>query len=401
MVRPVLYRIVLLLIYTSTAWAQISERARELHENSLVFDAHVHVINREFYNGGDIGQRLEGGQFDLPRAREGGLGALFFTLFTRELYYPGRFETKQTLRLLDLAHDQLQKNRETIEVALNASDIERIHKQGKIAAVMALEGSFDLDGDLGVLRELYRLGLRSIQLASHNWTNNYADSCCAPPKWHGLNDHGRAVVREMNRLGIVVDVSHSSEETIAQVIEISSDPIVTTHHGLRSFNDIPRNMSDDLLKKLAAKGGVMAFHIGNEFHNPRQFEWRTKHQGGPFWEKTGVTQKMSLLSIAEIDQLAARKSLPENPTSPDDVLMSPDEWVSVVDHAIQLVGENHVALGSDFDGGPTMPRGMRDVRDLPMITDAMLRRGYSEERIRKFLGGNLLRVFRQVTEKKP
>lgn len=164
-------------------------------------------MNRQLYQHNDIGQRLEGGQVDLPRAREGGLDAMFFSLFVSEEYYPGRHETKQALRLIDLAHQQIAKNQDRIALAYNASDVERVSRQGRIAAVLDLEGGFDLDGDLGVLRDLYRLGLRSAQLPAHNWANNFADSCCAPARWHGLNEHGRAVVREMNRLGMVINIS--------------------------------------------------------------------------------------------------------------------------------------------------------------------------------------------------
>ena len=387
------------ILFAALATAQISEKSRKLHRDALVFDGHVHVINRQFYLGGDIGQRVDDGQIDLPRARDGGVGAMFFSLFVSEEYYPPRFETKQALRLVDLALTQLARNHNSIELALNASDIERIHQSGKIAAVMDLEGSFDLDGDLGLLRMFYRLGLRSYQLPAHNWANNYADSCCAAPKWHGLNEHGRAFIHEMNRLGMVINVSHASDETILQAIDISSDPLVATHHGLRSFNDIPRNMPDDLLKKLAAKGGVIGFQIGNEFHNRKMFDWRTAHAGKPFWDRTAIGKNEAEMSIEQIDRLAARSYPMVGTEAPDDVKFDVDGWVAVVDRAIELVGEDHVALGSDFDGGPTPPRGIRDIRDLAMITDAMLRRGYSEERIRKFLGGNLLRVFRQVTEK--
>ena len=386
-------------LFAALAAAQISEKSRKLHQGALVFDGHVHVINRQFYLGGDIGQRVDDGQIDLPRAREGGIGAMFFSLFVSEEYYPPRFETKQALRLVDLALTQLARNHNSIELALNASDIERIHQSGKIAAVMDLEGSFDLDGDLGLLRMFYRLGLRSYQLPAHNWANNYADSCCASPKWHGLNEHGRAFIHEMNRLGMVINVSHASDETILQAIDISSDPLVATHHGLRSFNDIPRNMPDDLAKKLAAKGGVIGFQIGNEFHNRKMFDWRTAHAGKPFWDRTAIGKHEAEMSIEQIDRLAAGSYPMVGTAAPDDVKFDVDGWVAVVDRAIELVGEDHVALGSDFDGGPTPPRGIRDIRDLAMITDAMLRRGYTEERIRKFLGGNLLRVFRQVTEK--
>jgi membrane dipeptidase len=394
------FRLALLTSLPLLAQPQISERAKKLHHDAFVFDGHVHMIDRQFYRGGDMGERVSDGQVDLPRAKEGGIDAMFFSLFVTEAYYPARFETKQTLRLIDLALSQLAGNRDKIELALRASDIERINRSGKIAAVMDLEGGFDLDGDLGVLRDLYRLGLRSAQLPAHNWTNNFADSCCAPPKWRGLNEKGRAVIREMNRLGMVINVSHGSDETIAQAIEASSDPVVATHHGLRSFNNIPRNMPDDLVKKLAAKGGVIGFQIGNEFHNRRLFDWVTRHAGKPFWDTTEIGRREKQMSIEDIDRIVAPQFPMVGSAAPEDLKMTADEWVNVVDRAIQLVGEDHVALGSDFDGGPTPPRGMRDIRDLAMITDAMLRRGYSEERIRKFLGGNLMRVFRQVTEKR-
>ncbi|NUN01270.1 MAG: membrane dipeptidase [Bryobacteraceae bacterium] len=382
------------------AGADLSPQARKLHRDAFVFDAHVHVINRQFYHGGDIGERVRDGHFDLPRAKDGGIDALFFSIFVTEDYYPQRYETKQVFRLMDLALTQLEKNRDSIELALNASDIERINKKGKMAAVLDLEGGFDLDGDLGILRDLYRLGLRSTQLSAHNWANNFADSCCAAPKVHGLNDHGRAVIREMNRLGMVINISHSSDEAVAQAIEVSSVPVVATHHGLRLLNNIPRNMPEDLMRKLAAKGGVMGFHIGNEFHNRKAFDWRTKHAGRPFWDTDHIAKRQEQPSIEDIDRRVAPQFPMVGVNMTDDVIFAVDDWIAVVEKAIGIMGEDHVALGSDFDGGPTLPRGMRDISDTPMLTDAMLRRGWSEQRIRKFLGLNLMRVFREVTEKK-
>jgi membrane dipeptidase len=394
---PVLH---VLLLCAAPLLAQVTDRATAIHRDALVFDAHVHVVDRQFYHGGDMGQRVEDGQFDLVRAKEGGLDAMFFSLFVTEQYYPARLETKQVLRLIDAAYDQLAKNRDKIELAFNASDVERISGSGKIAAFMDLEGGFDLDGDLGILRDLYRLGLRSFQLPAHNWANNFADSCCAPAKWKGLNDRGRAVIREANRLGMVINISHGSDETISQAIDVSTDPLLATHHGLRSVNNIPRTMPDDLLKKLAAKGGVIGFQIGNEFHNVKVFEWVTKRAGKPFWDTTDIGRKEAAMSLEELDKLAAPQFPMVGTAAPDEIKLTPYDWLGVVDRAIQLVGEDHVMLGSDFDGGPTPPRGMRDIRDLPVLTEAMLKRGWSELRIRKFLGGNLLRVVRQITEKK-
>lgn len=377
--------------------AQVSDHARKLHQDAFVFDGHVHVIDRQLYHGGDIGERVQDGQFDLPRAKEGGIDAMFFSVFVTEEYYPARYETKQAFRLVDLALTQLEKNRDKIALALNAGDIERINESGRIAAVLDLEGSADLDGDLGILRDLYRLGLRSMQLSAHNWNTNYGDACCSPAKHHGLTEHGRAVVRELNRLGMVINISHSSDETIDQVLDISTQPVLATHHGLREFNNIPRNMPDNLLKKLAAKGGVIGFQIGNEFHNRKVFDWRTAHAGKPFWDTTEIRKRGAGMSIYEIDKLVAPQFPMVGVNAPDDIKFSPEQWLGVVERAIQLVGEDHVSLGSDFDGGPTPPRGMRDIRDVPMLTEAMLKRGWSEQRIRKFLGGNLLRVFRQIT----
>ena len=378
----------------------VSERARALHARSLVFDGHVHAVDREFYHGGDIGQRKPDGQFDLPRAKEGGLGALFFSIFVTEDYYPARLETKQALRMLDCATEQIRRNSAAIEIAHTATEIERIRQSGKIAAVLDIEGSFDLDGDPAVIREMYRLGMRSVQLSAHNWTSNYADSCCSPAKWKGLNDRGREVIRELNRLGMVINVSHASDDAISQAIDLSTDPVVATHHGMRAINDIPRNMPDWLMKKLAAKGGVFGFQIGNEFHNRKAFDWRTQHAGKAFWDTSAILERGNKLDIFAIDKLVGPQ-FPMPPAEiPQDIRLTVDEWVGVVDRAIQLVGEDHVSLGTDFDGGPPPPRGLRDVRDFPMITDAMLRRGYSEERIQKFLGGNLWRVFRRITEKR-
>jgi membrane dipeptidase len=158
-------------------------------------------------------------------------------------------------------------------------------------------------------------------------------------------------------------------------------------------------MSDDLLRKLAAKGGVIGFQIGNEFHNRKVFDWRTKHAGKPFWDTTDIGRREATMTIEELDRLAAPTFPMVGINAPDEIKFTPSDWLAVVERAIDLVGEDYVMLGSDFDGGPTLPRGMRDIRDLPMLTEAMVQRGWSESRIRKFLGGNLLRVVRQVTER--
>jgi membrane dipeptidase len=377
----------------------ISAKALAVHKRAFVFDGHVHALDREFYHGGSMGTRVAEGQWDLVRAREGNVGAFFLSVFIPEEYYPGRFETKQALRRVDHALRQLEMNRAQVELALNAKDIERIREKGKVAAVLDIEGSYDIDGDLGVLRDLYGMGLRSAQLSAHNWDQNYADSCCSPAKSHGLSAHGREVIHEMNRLGMVINVSHSSDEAIAQAIDVSDVPVVATHHGLRQVNDIPRNMPDGLLKRLANKGGVMGFQIGSEFAYPKEYAYITSHRHKTFWDTTSIPDKVKGKDIYEIDALVAPGYPMLGGDVPEEVKMAVDDWVAVVDRAIEMVGEDHISIGTDFDGGPTLARGMRNVRDLAMITDAMLRRGYTEQRISKFWGGNLLRVFDQITQK--
>ena len=245
---------------------------------TFVMDGHVHMINRQLYLGGDISDHYKDGQVDLPRIRKGGVNAIFFSIFTSDNYYPNRFELKETMILMDLALRQIRKNHDQIEMARNASDIERIYKSGKIAAFLHLEGSFDLDGDLGLLRDLYRLGLRSAMFVAHNTDTNFADSCCSPPKWNGITAHGIEVVHEMNRLGMVIDVAHASDATMRQVAAASSDPMIYSHGGSMFIVNTPRNITDETAKIIAAKGGVIGLQFGNGFNNPKYHDWLESHR---------------------------------------------------------------------------------------------------------------------------
>lgn len=364
----------------------------------FVMDGHVHMINRQFYLGGDIGDAYKDGQVDLPRIRKGGLSAIFFSLFSPEAYYTNRYEVKHTLRLMDLAVRQIERNHDQIEVAYTASDLERIHKSGRIAAFLDLEGGFDLDGDLGVLRDMYRLGLRSAMLVAHNYTNEFADSCCAAPRWHGINAKGREVIHEMNRLGMVINVAHGSDETIQQAAEASSDPVLYSHGGSRSIVDTGRNITDEAARKVAAKGGVMGVQFGNTFNNPKYYAWVQK--GKPYGNFSPAPAFFSLRdTIEELDRKVAG-GYPDHPVEvPDEYRMPVSQLLVTLEHWISVVGEDHVSLGSDFDGGPPLAKGMRDIGDYPLVLAAMETRGWSEERIRKVAGLNLLRLIRKVTEK--
>ena len=383
----------LLILAAASAFGQTANL-----RDAFVMDGHIHMINRQFYLGGDITDSYKDGQVDLPRLKKGGLKAIFFSLFSSEEYYPRRFEVKHTMQLMDLALTQIAKHRDQIEIALTASDIGRINKAGKMAAFLDLEGGFDLDGDLGILRDLYRLGLRSAMLVSHNYTNNFADSCCAPSKWNGINERGHAVIAEMNRLGMVINVAHGSNETILQAAEVSRDPVLYSHGGSRHFVDTPRNISDEAAKKIASKGGVIGLQFGNSFSNREYYEWRQK--GKPFGDVSGALKRYGGIETIEALDKAVGKTYPTEPqAAPENMRMGIERLVEVIDYWIGLVGEDHVSLGSDLDGGPELPRGMHDAADYAQVTVALQRKGYSEQRIRKVLGLNLLRLIRQVTEK--
>jgi membrane dipeptidase len=365
-----------------------------LHRKAFVMDGHVHVMTRELLLKTDIGQRYTDGTVDLPRAKEGGLDALFFSVYTPENYYPGRFETKNTFRVVNLALDQIKKNNSVIELALTASDIERINQKGKIAAFLDLEGGYDLDGDLNLLRALYRLGLRSMMLSAHNTSTAFIDACCDVSRWGGINDLGRTIIAEMNSLGMVINIAHASNAAIIQTAEASNDPVIYSHGGFYNIVDHPRCITDDAAKAVASKGGVIGIQFGSLFNNPKYSAWKKSQPTAKKTVPNGTT-------IEEIDkQLALDVPLNFRGTIPDEYWMHVDQLAKVIDYGVKLVGEDHIALGSDFDGGPELPREIKDISDYPQMTMAMQKLGYSDQQIEKILGLNWLRVIRQVTERK-
>ena len=365
-----------------------------LHREAFVMDGHVHVMTRELLMNTDIGQRYPDGNVDLPRAKEGGLDAMFFTVYTPEHYYPGRFETKNTFRVMNLALDQIKKNNAMIELALTASDIERINKKGKMAAFLDLEGGYDLDGDINLLRALYKLGLRSMQLTAHNTTNAFIDSCNDVSRWNGINDLGKKIITEMNSLGMVINIAHASNDAILQSAAASKHPVIYSHGGFYGIVPHPRCITDEAAKAVASKGGVIGIQFGSLFNNPKYWAW----QKTPKETKPASVQVSSTKTIEDVDrQLAKEVPLNFRGTIPDEYWMHVDQLAKVIDYGVKLVGDDHIALGSDFDGGPELPREIKDISDYPQMTIAMQKLGYSDQRIKKILGLNWLRVIRQVT----
>lgn len=376
-----------------------------LHRDAFVMDGHTHVMTRELLLGTDIGQRYPDGNVDLPRAKEGGLDAMFFSVYTPENYYPGRFEIKNTFRVVELALDQIKKNENAIGLALNASDIDRITKSGRIAAFLDLEGGYDLYGDLNLLRALHRLGLRSMQLTAHNTTNAFIDACNDVYTWGGINDHGRAVIKEMNDLGMVINVAHASNDAIIQSAAASRHPVIYSHGGFYKIVDHPRCISDEAAKAIAAKGGVIGLHFGSLFNNPKYWQWQksnnpVKSQPVPQPNTPRIFESLTTTQTIEDVDKALAQTVPLNfrGTIPDEYWMHVDQLAKVIDYGVRLVGDDHIALGSDLDGGPELPREIQDISDYPQITIAMQKLGYDDRRIKKILGLNWLRVIRRVTE---
>jgi len=376
-----------------------------LHRDAFVMDGHTHVMTRELLLGTDIGQRYPDGNVDLPRAKDGGVDAMFFSVYTPENYYPGRFETKNTFRVVELALDQIKKNEKAIELALNASDIDRINKSGKIAAFLDLEGGYDLYGDLNLLRALYRLGLRSMQLTAHNTTNAFIDACNDVYTWGGINDHGRAVIKEMNDLGMVINVAHASNDAIIQTAAASRHPVIYSHGGFYRIVDHPRCISDEAAKAIAAKGGVIGIHFGSLFNNPKYWAWQKpnnpiKSQPVPQPKTPRIFDSQTTTQTIEDVDKALAQTVPLNfrGTIPDEYWMHVDQLARVIDYGVQLVGEDHIALGSDLDGGPELPHEIQDISDYPQMTIAMQNLGYDDRRVKKILGLNWFRVIRRVTE---
>lgn len=363
---------------------------------AFIMDGHIHVMSRQLLQGLDIGQRYPDGLVDLPRIKEGQINAMFFSVFTPEPYYPGHFEVKNTFRVVELALSQIEKNNAVIEIALNASEIEEINSRGKMAAFLDLEGSFDMEGDLHILRALYRLGLRSLQLTSHNETNSFIDACYDKRLWNGINKKGREIIQEMNKLGMVINVAHASSEAIIQTAATSSHPIAYTHGGFRGIIDVKRNISDEAAKAVAAKGGVIGLQLGSYFSCPKYYKWETSL---PPSKKPARLLEKQFLTIEDADrEVAKRLPYVSEKVIPDEYMMSVHQLAKAIDYGIQLVGEDHVAFGSDFDGGIALPREMKDASDYPELYKALGALGYSQSRIDKVMGLNWLRLIRTVTE---
>jgi membrane dipeptidase len=364
----------------------VSERARRVHDAGFVFDGHNDLPWRLRTEGDvtftkiDIGKRLPVGQTDIPRARTGGLKAQFWSVYIpSEHPNPARTVAEQ----IDLVHRMVERYPDDLEMAYCAADVERIVKAGKIASLIGIEGGVAIEDDLAMLRIFHKLGARYMTL-THNRTLAWADAATDEPRNDGLSAFGERVVKEMNRLGMLVDISHVAPSTMADVLRVSQAPVIASHSSAFALCPHPRNVPDDILKEVAKNRGVVMVNFFSGFLVPDAARMASE----------------------------ARRELRAQYPDPAEFAKAYEAWFKThtlprgtiadvanhIDHIVQVAGIDHVGLGSDFDGITAWPVGLDDVSCFPRVTEELLKRGYSEPDIHKILGGNALRVLREAGE---
>jgi membrane dipeptidase len=362
----------------------VSERAARVHAAGFVLDGHNDLPWRLREAGDvsftkiDIARRLDSGQTDIPRLRQGGVKAQFWSVYIpSEHANPARTVTEQ----IDLVHRMVERYSGIFEMAYDADDVERIMRAGKIASLIGIEGGVAIEEDLAQLRAFARLGARYMTL-THNKTLSWADAANDDPRSDGLSPFGERVVKEMNRLGMLVDISHVSPATMADALRVSKTPLIASHSSAFALCPSPRNVPDEILKLVAKNRGVVMVNFYSGFivaeaatmvRDARK-ELRVKHPNPADFAR-------------EMEKWFASHKVPRGTVS---------DVVDHIDHIVKVAGIDHVGLGGDFDGVTSVPVGLEDVSAYPRITEELLRRGYSEGDIHKILGGNALRAFREA-----
>src|SRR5713226_3550294 len=395
MVRALLLAVVCVssvwLVGIAVSADSISEKARKLHFSSIVVDTHDDTTQRFLDGKFDLGVRSSTGSIDIPRMREGNLNAIFFSIWMPSKI-TGPEAVNRALVQIDAVREQIRKHSIDVVLATTAAEVRDAHKQGKIAALMGVEGGHMINSNLGVLRNYAALGVRYMTL-THSGNDEWADSSTDKAVHNGLTDFGKDVVREMNRLGVMVDISHVSDKTFYDVLETSKAPVFASHSSCRAICDAARNMTDQMIKDLAAKGGVIQinYHIG--FLSQ---EFRDAEKANPELEKEIQAEINKRCGDNDACQLVeGDRVVREYMNAGKLPRVDYTKIIEHIDHAVKLAGAEHVGLGSDFDGA-MMPFGMEDATKLPKITEALLQKGYSEGDVKKILGENTLRVMTEV-----
>ena len=376
------------------------KRAMALHKKAVVIDGHNDIPTVMVDEDYDMGVSSVGKYHtDIARLKQSGMTGVFFSIYVDRQYATPDWVSKNYVReggssrraldLIDASYRMVEKYPRDLTLATSTADIMRAKREGKVGVLMGIEGGHAIENSLSALREFYRLGVRYMTL-THNNTNEWADACCDEAKHNGLSEFGKEVVGEMNRLGMFVDVSHVSDKTMADVLDVSKAPVIASHSSARVFSNHKRNIPDELLKRFAQNGGVVMVNFYPVFLDEKV--------------RTADIERDAKLK-AQRDALRAqfkddRKRLDEELKKLNDANPIPNTTLSMlvdhIDHIAKVAGVDHVGLGSDFDGVPNLPEGIKDVAGLPNITYELLRRGYSERDVLKILGGNFMRAFAEV-----
>src|SRR5260221_8014824 len=371
----------------------ISARAKKLHFSSIVVDTHDDTTQRFLDGKFDLGPRSATGSIDIPRMKEGGVGAIFFSIWIPSKV-TGPEAVDRAMTQIDAVREQVRKHPKDMTLATTAAEVREARKQGKIAALIGVEGGHMINSSLAVLRSYAALGVRYMTL-THSGNDEWADSSTDKAVHNGLTDFGKDVVREMNRLGVIVDISHVSDKTFYDALETSKAPLFASHSSCWAICDAPRNMTDQMMKDLAAKGGVIQinYHVSflsQEFRGAEKADPKindaiakevAKRCGGDANEGCMLIERDRITR-----EYVAKGVLPRV------------EYTKIIEHidrAVGVAGIDHVGLGSDFDGA-NMPYGMEDASMLAKITEALLKKGYSEGDVKKILGENTLRLMGEV-----
>jgi membrane dipeptidase len=378
----------------------------DVQKSALVIDTHADTPQRFVDENFDLDDPLGNGNFNFESARKGNLGAEFFSIWVDPVPNQGHF-ARRTLILIDSVKQQVAKHPDKMVLATSPADIEKAHREHKLAALMGIEGGHSIEDSIALLRDYYALGVRYMTLTWSN-SNGWADSSgdfsdtSVPHTKEGLNEFGKDVVYEMNRLGMMVDISHVSDKTFYRTLVITRAPVIASHSSARALCDVPRNMTDDMLRAVAnsggpnSKGGVVQVNFYSGFISPayRDAQKAIKPEMDKAVQELKDKYKAEGKDASEAEVSKLQREFADRIPRPSLSML-----VDHIDHIAKVAGIDHVGLGSDFDGvSGQLPEGLDSPADLPKITAALMERGYSAEDCRKILGGNLMRVFREVEQ---
>ena len=379
-----------------TTAPQAGQDWRAIHNSAIIIDTHADTPGRLVDENFDLAQDAGTGYLDFNKIRAGNLGAEFFSIWVEPKAFKGN-EAKRALDMIDSVYEQARRHPDKMMMAYGTHDIIVAHKEHKLAALLGVEGGHAIEGDIRILRDYYRLGVRYMTLTWSN-TNDIGDSSGDMSDKNiehhgGLTPFGREVVMEMNRMGMIVDISHVADSTFYQALELSKAPVIASHSSSRALTNAPRNMTDDMLKALAAKNGVAQVNYYCAFVSQKYLDTAKQlgAQHDPDYQAVqALFIKPQTPEVAKQLAEAKAKLAPKLPRPPL------SDLIDHIDHMVKVAGVDHVGLGSDFDGIDCSPQGLDSAADLPKITEALSQRGYSAADLDKILGDNLLRVFGEV-----